>query len=118
VNSKYDINAADEDDDFEATHRDLEAYVRGNQQVNAGLGRLVWERKVMRRIKSLETRLGRVEDNQHSTIEIAAIAQKEIGPARKFVDAVITWRRTIVKYTLSATITAVVVWFLAKHGVT
>jgi hypothetical protein len=117
MNPKYDINAADEDDDFEATHRDLEKYVRGNEQLNAGLGRLVWERKVMRRIKSLETRVGRVEDGQHSTIEIAAIAQLEVGPARKFVDGLIQWRRKIFGYLLSAVATGVVAWFLTKHGV-
>jgi hypothetical protein len=117
VDPKFDINASDEDDDFESTHRDLEAYVRGNQSVNAGLGRLVWERKVMRRVKSIELRLGRVEDGQHSTIEIAAIAQKEVGPARTFVEGIFTWRRKIIGYLLSAGASALFVWFLAKHGV-
>jgi len=117
VDQKYDINRADEDDDFESTHRDLEKYVRGNEQINAGLGRLVWERKVMRRIKSLERRIGDVEDNQHSTVEIAAIAQREAEPARKFVDTVLQWRRKILGYLLSAAATGVVAWLLAKHGV-
>lgn len=117
MDPKYDINASEEDDDFESTHRDLEKYVRGNEQINAGLGRLVWERKVMRRIKSLERRLGDIEDSQHSTVEIAAIAQREVGPARKFVDAIIHWRKKIMNYAIGAAVTALVTWILATHGV-
>lgn len=117
MDPKYDINASDEDDDFESTHRDLEKYVRGNEQINAGLGRLVWERKVMRRLQKLERRLGAVEENQHDTVEIAAIAQREVGPARKFVDGIIHWRKRITNYAIGAAVTALVTWILARHGV-
>ncbi len=117
MDRKYDINKGDDDDDFESTHRDLERYVRGNEQINAGLGRLVWERKLMRRFQKLERRVANIEDNQHTTVEIAAIAQREIGPARKFVDAIIHWRHKIVTYAISAAVTGAVTWFLATHGV-
>jgi hypothetical protein len=117
MNPKFDINASDEDNDFESTHKELEAYVRGNQQTNAGLSRLMWERKVMRYIKNLNDRLSVVEDSQHSTVEIAAIAQKEVGPARTFVEAVIHWRRQIIKWAAIAAVTALVTWLLAKQGI-
>lgn len=117
MNPKYDINASDEDNDFESTHREIEAYIRGGKQTDAGLSRLTWERKVMRYIKNLNDRLNRVEDSQHTTVEIAAIAQKEVGSARQFVDAVIHWRARILKWAAFAAVTALVTWILAQHGI-
>lgn len=117
MNPKFDVDREDLDDDFEATHRHLDAYVRGNEQLNAGLERLRWERKMMRAVKKLQQQVHDLEEGQHNTLEIAAIAQKEIGPARKFVEAVIHWRGQTVKYALAAALTGLVTWFLATHGV-
>lgn len=116
MNPKYDVEREDLDDDFEATHRDLAAYVRGDEQRNAGLERLRWERKMMSVVKKLLKRVSDLEDGQHNTAEIAIIAQREIGPARKFVEAVIHWRRQIIKWAATAAVTGLVAWFLAQHG--
>lgn len=117
MNPKFDVDREDLDDDFEATHRHLDAYVRGDEQRNAGLERLRWERKMMRAVKALQQQVKDLQDGQHSTVEIAVIAQKEIGPARKFVEAIIHWRRKIINYAIGAAITGGVTWFLATHGV-
>lgn len=118
MNPKFDINSVeDENDDFESTHLNLEAYVRGGKATEAGRERLLWERKLQRRVKFLEERLGKLEDATHDTVEIAAIAQREIGPARKFAEDVIKWRGIIVTALVTAAAGGLVTWFLATHGV-
>lgn len=117
MNPRYDTDPGDDNDDFEATHRDLEAYVRGGQATSAGLERLRWERKMMRRIKSIESRLEKIEDKTHDTGEIAIIAQTEIKPTKEFVDAIRKWRSTIINSLIAAGATGAVAWFLSTHGV-
>lgn len=114
MDRKYDTERGDEDDDFEATHSQLAAYVREGQAISAGQRRLIWEQKIMRRIKKIEMRLGILEDSTHSTVEIAAIAQKEVGPAKRFVLAIIHWRDQIVLWAIRALVGAAVVLAL-KH---
>jgi hypothetical protein len=115
MHSLFDVNPGDDDDDFEATHRNLEAYAREGRATDAGRERLLWEQKLMRHIKKLEHRLSLVEDNQHATVEIAAIVQKEIGPTKRFVDAIILWRTRIISWAVAATITSLVAWFFGTR---
>lgn len=120
MDRKFDKDRRELDNDFESTHRELQAYARAGQSVDAGSARLLWEEKVMRRLKACETRLGNLEDNSHNTQQIATIAQAELKPylpIRAFFEFCVKWQRRIIRWGATAAVTALVGWYLAKHGI-
>lgn len=120
MNPKHDKDRRELDNDFESTHRDLQAYMSQGRHIDAGTARILWEEKVMRRLKECETRLELIEDSAHDTQEIATIAQAELKPyvpIRAFWEFCVKWKRRILRWGVAAAVTAFVTWILAKHGI-